>query len=60
MKVLKKWNIHSITNLLPSTILDKNIHLIKLKKFFTMLSSLEEKMPNLIPGCSTVYLLKKI
>jgi hypothetical protein len=24
-----------------------------------MLSSIEEKMPNLIPGCSTVYLLKK-
>lgn len=56
MKVLKKWNIHSITNLLPSTILDKDNPSNKVKKIFTMLSSLKEKMPNLIPGCSTVYL----
>lgn len=54
MKVLKKWNIHSITNLLPSTILDKDNP--SNKSIFTMLSSLEEKMPNLIPNCSTVYL----
>jgi SAM-dependent methyltransferase len=60
MKVLKKWNIHSITNLLPSTILDKDNPSNKVKKIFMMLSSLEEMMPNLIPGCSTVYLLKKI
>jgi len=58
-KVLKKWNIHSITNLLPSTILDKDNPSNTVKKIFTMLSSIEEKMPNLIPGCSTVYLLKK-
>jgi hypothetical protein len=32
MKVLKKWNIHSITNLLPSTILDKNNPSNKVKK----------------------------
>ena len=60
MKLLKKWNIHSITNLLPSTILDKDNPSNTVKKIFTMLSSIEEKMPNLIPGCSTVYLLKKI
>lgn len=41
-------------------ILDKDNPSNTVKKIFTMLSSIEEKMPNLIPGCSTVYLLIKI
>lgn len=60
LKILNKWNIHSVTNILPSTILDKDHPSTIVKKLFNLLSLLEEKKPNLIPGCSQVYLLKKI
>jgi MPBQ/MSBQ methyltransferase len=60
LKILKKWNIHSLTNILPSTILDKDYPCTVIKSAFKFLSFLEEKQPNLMPGCSQVYLLKKI
>jgi MPBQ/MSBQ methyltransferase len=60
LKILKKWNIHSLTNILPSTILDKDYPSTIIKKVFNLLSLIEEKKPNIIPGCSQVYLLKKI
>lgn len=60
LKIIKKWNIHSLTNILPSTILDKDYPCTIIKRVFKFLSFLEEKQPNLVPGCSQVYLLKKI
>jgi MPBQ/MSBQ methyltransferase len=60
LQILKKWNIHSLTNILPSTILDKDYPSTIIKKVFNLLSLIEEKKPNLIPGCSQVYLLQKI
>lgn len=59
-KILKKWNIHGITNLIPSTILHKDNPSIFVQMAFSFLSLLEENI-NLIPyGNSTAYLLQKL
>jgi len=60
LKAIRNWTIHSITNLVPSVTLDTDYPSLKLVKLFSILSSIEERLPLQIPGCSKVYLLKKI
>jgi ubiquinone/menaquinone biosynthesis C-methylase UbiE len=51
----KKWRtIHSVTNLIPSTILDSSVPSPRLKTAFKLLSCLEEVIPLALPGCSLV------
>lgn len=59
LKVLRHWTIHSLTNFLPSITLDTDYPSIKLIKTFGILSSIEERMPLQLPGCSNAYLLKR-
>jgi ubiquinone/menaquinone biosynthesis C-methylase UbiE len=60
LKVNKKWTILSITNLIPSPILDTNRPSSFLKNLFGVLSFLEEKFPFSLPGCTSAYFLQKI
>lgn len=60
LKVIKKWTIHSITNLIPSPILDTNQPGAFLRNLFGLLSFLEEKIPFTLPGCTSAYFLQKI
>jgi ubiquinone/menaquinone biosynthesis C-methylase UbiE len=59
LRVIKRWTIHSITNLIPSPILDTNQPGAFLKNLFRVLAFLEEKIPVHLPGCSSVYFLQK-
>lgn len=59
LRVIKRWTIHSITNLIPSPILDTIKPSIFLKDLFKILSTLEERIPFSLPGCTAVYLLQK-
>ena len=59
LRIIKKWTIHSITNLIPSPILDTNQPSALLKNLFKVLSVLEEKIPFYLPGCNAVYFLQK-
>jgi SAM-dependent methyltransferase len=59
LKVIKRWTILSITNLIPSPILDTNRPSTFLKRLFRVLSFLEEKVPYPLPGCTTAYFLQK-
>jgi hypothetical protein len=59
LRVIKRWTIHSITNLIPSPILDTNQPGAFLKNLFKVLAFLEEKIPVHLPGCSCVYFLQK-
>jgi ubiquinone/menaquinone biosynthesis C-methylase UbiE len=59
LKVIKRWALLSITNLIPSPILDTSRPGTFLKNLFTALSVLEEKIPYPIPGCTSAYLLQK-
>jgi MPBQ/MSBQ methyltransferase len=59
LRVIKRWTIHSITNLIPSPILDTSKPGIFLKGLFKLLSSLEERIPFPLPGCTTIYVLQK-
>lgn len=47
-------SIHSITNLLPSTVLDSTAPSSALSRTFRWLSSIEEQVPFYLPGCSLV------
>lgn len=60
LKVIKRWTILSITNLIPSPILDTNRPSSFLKNLFGVLSFLEEKFPFSLPGCTSAYFLQKI
>jgi MPBQ/MSBQ methyltransferase len=44
LRVIKRWTIHSITNLIPSPILDTIKPSIFLKGLFKILSTLEERI----------------
>jgi ubiquinone/menaquinone biosynthesis C-methylase UbiE len=56
----RKASIHSITNLIPSTLLDtaKPSHL--LKSTFNLLADAEEHIPFYLPGCSLVLFGTKV
>jgi ubiquinone/menaquinone biosynthesis C-methylase UbiE len=60
LRVEKRWSIHSLTNLIPSTILDTSFPSKKLVKLFTFLARLEECLPFFLPGSSLVYYGHKI
>lgn len=59
LKILKKWTIHSLTNLIPSVTLDTDYPSMNMVKVFGILSSIEERLPLQMPGCSKVFLLKR-
>jgi ubiquinone/menaquinone biosynthesis C-methylase UbiE len=59
LKILKKWTIHSVTNIIPSTYLDMNNPPKWLKDSFSFLANIEEKIPVPLPGCSIVFLAQK-
>jgi MPBQ/MSBQ methyltransferase len=59
LRIIKRWTIHSITNLIPSPILDTNRPSTLLKNLFKMLSVIEENIPFYLPGCNAVYYLQK-
>lgn len=48
------WSIHSITNVIPSTLLDSSAPSKRLLTLFSWLARLEEMMPICTPGCSLV------
>jgi ubiquinone/menaquinone biosynthesis C-methylase UbiE len=58
-RVLKRWTIHSITNLCPSTYLHESNPPSWLKNCFSFLAKIEEKIPIPLPGCSIVFLAQK-
>ena len=60
LKVEKKWTIHSITNLIPCTLLDCLKPNKKLISRFKFLANLEEKLFFRIPGSSLVMYGHKI
>jgi hypothetical protein len=60
LKCLKKWSIHSITNMIPSTYLCRSDPNKILKNLFTLLAYVEENIPVYIPGNSLVMLARKI
>lgn len=60
LKVEKSYSIHSVTNIIPSTILDSNSPNIITKSCFKYLSTIEERLPLQLPGCSLVLIGRKI
>lgn len=60
LKVKEKWAIHSITSLIPCTLLDCLNPSKKLIRLFKFLASLEEKLLFRIPGSSLVMYGKKV
>lgn len=54
LRVSSYDSIHSVTNLIPSTILDSEKPSASLKAAFSTLAAIEEKMPFYVPGCSLV------
>lgn len=60
LRVTKVLSMHSVTNLLPSTMLDSPDPGAFLKRVFAFLSAIEERIPFYMPGCSLVLLGQKI
>jgi ubiquinone/menaquinone biosynthesis C-methylase UbiE len=58
-KILKKWTIHSTTNIIPSKILDRANPSKLLQFIFRILAKVEEKIPINLPGCSLSILARK-
>jgi len=58
-KILRKYSIHSVTNLIPSTLLDTNNPPKWLRNLFTFCAGIEERIPFHLPGCSLVLLAQK-
>jgi ubiquinone/menaquinone biosynthesis C-methylase UbiE len=59
--VVNKWqSIHSVTNLIPSTILDSEKPLKFMRPLFRGLSVIEELIPKSLPGCSIVAIGEKL
>ncbi|HZI85958.1 MAG TPA: class I SAM-dependent methyltransferase [Pyrinomonadaceae bacterium] len=57
----QKWRtIHSITNLVPSTVLDSESPSRLIRRIFSALATLEETLPLRLPGCSIVVTGKKL
>lgn len=59
LEVLKRWTIHSITNLIPSTYLHMNTPPKWLISVFRFLATIEERSSLPFPGCSIVFLARK-
>lgn len=59
LECVKKWSIHSITNMIPITYLDRCNPGDIFKKFFNFLAYIEENIPIYIPGCRIVMLYRK-
>ena len=57
--IIKRWSIHSITNLIPSPILDTSKPNRILRYVFRILAAIEERIPLTLPGCTTAYFLQK-
>lgn len=58
--IVERWrSIHSVTNLLPSTLLDSSRPSTWVKKVFSCLSLIEERIPFNLPSCSIVAIGKK-
>jgi ubiquinone/menaquinone biosynthesis C-methylase UbiE len=60
LRIIKRWTIHSVTNLIPSPILDTSKPNRILRDLFRMLAALEERIPIPLPGCTAAYFLQKI
>ena len=58
-KFIKNWSIHSITNLIPSSILDNSKPNSRIIKLFYFLSSFEENTTLHLPACSKIYYCRK-
>lgn len=58
-KILHKWTIHSVTNIIPSTILERPKTSKIVKILFSIFSKIEETVPIKFPGCSIVLLACK-
>ena len=57
----RKWRtIHSITNLLPSTVLDSESPARVIRGIFSALATLEQTVPFRLPGCSIVVTGEKL
>ncbi|MEM4204316.1 MAG: class I SAM-dependent methyltransferase [Candidatus Methanomethylicaceae archaeon] len=58
-RVIKKYSIHSMTNILPGTWLAMANPPKMLRLLFTILASIEENFPFYLPGSSIVFLAQK-
>jgi ubiquinone/menaquinone biosynthesis C-methylase UbiE len=59
LEVIKRWTVHSITNLIPSTYLHMNRPSRRLISVFRFLATIEERSSLPLPGCSMVFLARK-
>ena len=59
-KVLNEWSVHSITNVIPSSILDNSKPNKKIVKLFNILSKIEEKSMFQLPACSKIFHCQKL
>jgi len=59
LTVSKCCTIHSATNIIPSTILDNPQPSRFLVRIFSLLASIEERIPFALPGCSLVFFGRK-
>ena len=60
LRIIESRTIHSLTNLIPSVILDTNYPSNFLITIFRILSFFEEKIPFKLPGTSMVFVLQKL
>jgi hypothetical protein len=59
LTVQKTFISHSVTNLIPSTFLDTSTPSRSRVRLFTVLATLQERMPPSLPGCSWVMIGEK-
>ena len=60
LKVTKSYSIHSVTNLLPSTLLDSGNPGFFTRTYFRFLRKIEQIIPFNLPGCSLVLMGEKV
>lgn len=60
LRVEKTYSIHSVTNLIPSTVLDTEKPNKLTKSIFNVLSKLEQFLGYKLPGCSLVLIGRKV
>jgi ubiquinone/menaquinone biosynthesis C-methylase UbiE len=60
LRVEKKWSVHSVTNLIPSRILDHQKPSNRLTKLFFFLANIEKRLPFFVPGSSLAYYGTKV
>lgn len=56
LRVTKTLSIHSVTNVIPSTLLDSPNPGALLKGLFLFLAGIEERLPFCLPGCSLLLI----